>query len=314
MTETPPPASPGPAAAPADASIAAKKTSLVGDIDRLLRGHYTSESALRSGGLAIPIRTLAVGSLFLGAFYGASMGLFSGLNAGTGNGSWMQVVASAVKVPVLFLLTLVVTFPSLYVVSALSRSRLQTADTMRVLLGAITINLALLASLGPVAAFFTLSTDSYPFMKLLHVLFFSVSGFAGLGFLWRALRTILEPTEEPQPLPARTPPAGPAPVQASTSRPIPGFSHPDAVPPGADVPPPVSVVQTRDQRSTIRGDKDVQVRRVFQLWILIFGLVGAQMGWILRPFIGTPSREFTWFRERGSNILQDIIQTVGDLF
>ncbi len=256
------------------------------DIDRLLRGQYTDEAALRSGGLQIPIRTLAIGSVLLGAFYGASMGLFSGLNASAGNGSWMQVVASAVKVPVLFLLTLMVTFPSLYVVSALSRSRLQTADTMRVLLGAITINLALLASLGPVAAFFTLSTDSYPFMKLLHVLFFTVSGFAGLGFLWRALRTILEPAQQMgQPLAQLSPQLGP--------------------PLGPPLPSPPAVPH---------ADRDIHVRRVFRLWILIFGLVGAQMGWILRPFIGAPSREFTWFRERGSNILQDVFRTIGDLF
>ncbi len=282
MPETPNPPSPGPAAQAA----AAKGPTLFGDIDRLLRGHYTSEAALRTGGIAVPLRTLAIGSLILGAFYGASMGLFSGLNAGAGNGSWLQVFASAVKVPILFLLTLVVTFPSLYVVSALARSRLQTGDTMRVLLGAVTVNLALLASLGPVAAFFTLSTDSYPFMKLLHVLFFTVSGFAGLGFLRRALRTILEPT--------RVPPG--AVFQSFTPSP------PLSITQGA-APPPEPATQENDQ-----------VRRVFQLWIVIFGLVGAQMGWILRPFIGAPSREFGWFRERGSNILLDVINTFGDLF
>lgn len=262
---------------------------MVGDIDRLLRGHYTSEAALHQGRLEIPLRTLGIGSLLLGAFYGASMGLFSGLNSSAGNGSWMQVVASAVKVPVLFLLTLLVTFPSLYVVSALSRSRLQTADTMRVLLGAITINLALLASLGPVAAFFTLSTDSYPFMKLLHVLFFTVSGVAGLGFLLRALRTILEPagaTEAASFEPGPADPAAPA---------LPGYTAPP-------------------QHRWSQDSAALQVRRVFRLWILIFGLVGAQMGWILRPFIGSPTQEFTWFRERGSNILQDVFRTIGDLF
>jgi hypothetical protein len=282
MTETPSSASPD----PTKPAPSASRPSLAGDIDRLLRGHYAIDSALSAGGIAIPIRTLAIGSLLLGAFYGASMGLFSGLNASTGNGSWLQVFASAVKVPVLFLLTLVVTFPSLYVVSALSRSRLQTADTMRVLLGAVTVNLALLASLGPVAAFFTLSTDSYPFMKLLHVLFFAVSGFAGLGFLRRSLRTILEP--------ARSHPIGR--LQAYT----PSL--------------PISILQSAAAPPVQEGQVGVQVRRVFRAWILIFGLVGAQMGWILRPFIGAPSREFAWFRERGSNVLMDVLHTLGDLF
>jgi hypothetical protein len=32
-------------------------------------------------------------------------------------------------------------------------------------------------------------------------------------------------------------------------------------------------------------------------WIIIYAFVGIQMGWILRPFIGSPRRETTFFRE-----------------
>ena len=31
--------------------------------------------------------------------------------------------------------------------------------------------------------------------------------------------------------------------------------------------------------------------------ISIFSLVGMQMGWMLRPFVGTPGRPVTFFRE-----------------
>ena len=40
---------------------------------------------------------------------------------------------------------------------------------------------------------------------------------------------------------------------------------------------------------------------MFQVWILLYGLVGAQMSWVLRPFIG--SGEFKWFRERGDDFV-----------
>jgi hypothetical protein len=40
---------------------------------------------------------------------------------------------------------------------------------------------------------------------------------------------------------------------------------------------------------------------VFNAWTLIYAVVGAQMGWILRPFIGAPSQPFQWFRARESN-------------
>ena len=49
---------------------------------------------------------------------------------------------------------------------------------------------------------------------------------------------------------------------------------------------------------------------MFRAWLLIYGAVGAQMGWLLRPFIGSPNREFQWFRERDSNFLYDLVQTL----
>ena len=54
-------------------------------------------------------------------------------------------------------------------------------------------------------------------------------------------------------------------------------------------------------------------RRTFQVWVVIYALVGAQMGWILRPFIGSPDLKFEWFRHREANIFVDIARTLGEL-
>ena len=56
------------------------------------------------------------------------------------------------------------------------------------------------------------------------------------------------------------------------------------------------------------------VKVVFGCWVVVFGLVGAQMGWVLRPFIGSPSMPFQWFRERESNFFQAVVRAVQDLF
>ena len=48
---------------------------------------------------------------------------------------------------------------------------------------------------------------------------------------------------------------------------------------------------------------------MFAVWILVFSLVGAQMGWILRPFIGYPNLEFQWLRPRESNFFEAVSQT-----
>jgi hypothetical protein len=40
--------------------------------------------------------------------------------------------------------------------------------------------------------------------------------------------------------------------------------------------------------------------------MLIFGLVGTQMAWVLRPFFGQPHQVFQWFSPRGSNFFEGL--------
>ena len=56
------------------------------------------------------------------------------------------------------------------------------------------------------------------------------------------------------------------------------------------------------------------VTTVFRIWVILFGLVGAQMAWVLRPFIGAPNLDFTWFRARESNFFESVFRTIGSLF
>jgi hypothetical protein len=56
------------------------------------------------------------------------------------------------------------------------------------------------------------------------------------------------------------------------------------------------------------------VKKVFGCWVVVFGLVGAQMGWVLRPLIGSPGTPFTWFRQRQSNFFEAVWETVRGLF
>ena len=56
------------------------------------------------------------------------------------------------------------------------------------------------------------------------------------------------------------------------------------------------------------------VKTVFRLWVIVFALVGAQMGWVLRPFIGDPNLPFAWFRVRESSFFLAILQKLASLF
>jgi hypothetical protein len=55
--------------------------------------------------------------------------------------------------------------------------------------------------------------------------------------------------------------------------------------------------------------------RLVVVWLAVHGLVAAQMGWILRPFVGAPHLPFELFRRTESNVLRGLIEAlryVGD--
>jgi len=251
------------------------------ELDDVLRGHKAQPDLLASGTTHIHIKPLVLSSITLGVVYGIFMGLYA--VATRTPPSLAQTVASAIKVPALFFLTLVVTFPSLYVFSALMGVRLGPKDTLRLILVPIAVNLAVLASLGPITGFFTLSTTSYHFMKLLNFFFFALSGAIGL----KVLLTMLSRLEQAQTPGGTIPPAAPAAAATDPLAPTP--------------------------KANPLSHERVLARRTFQVWLVIYALVGAQMGWVLRPFIGSPSLRFEWFRGREANIFIDIIRTIGEL-
>ena len=127
------------------------------ELDRILRGEATRLEALRDGTIHVPFRELSLLLAGLGGTYGFFMGWFA---LSHGDGPWRQVLASIVKVPALFALTLAVTLPSLYVFNALVGSRLTLTSVLRLMLAAAAVILAVLASLGTVVGFFSLTTLS----------------------------------------------------------------------------------------------------------------------------------------------------------
>lgn len=261
------------------------------DLDGLLRGELTTLAALRGGQIELPARRLAVVLIVLGCLYGMCMGSYA-LFQGKGSAGW-QFLAATLKVPALFLLTLCVTFPSLYVFNALVGSRLNLPSVWRLLVAALAVNLTVLASLGPIVAFFAASTISYPFMVLLNVAVFAVAGVLGFLFLLQTLHRLTVAREE-------TPPALPsAAAQVQTTPP----SAPSA---GGDK---TGALDKLDGRVLGAHEK-----LVFRCWLVVFALVGSQMGWVLRPFLGQPSQEFTWLRPRGSSFFEAVWQHFLSLF
>jgi hypothetical protein len=190
-------------------------------------------------------------------------------------------------VPLLFFLTLVVTFPSLYVFNALVGSRLSLASVFRLLIAALAVTTAVIASFGPITAFFSVSTDNYSFMVLLNVALFAVAGLLGLMFLLQTLHRLSLVDELLKP------------EKEEMSAPEPPAAAPEA-----------SGALDRIEGRVLSG----HVKAVFRAWIIVFGLVGVQMAWVLRPFIGDPARPFSWFRPRSSNFFEAVFATIQSLF
>ena len=50
------------------------------------------------------------------------------------------------------------------------------------------------------------------------------------------------------------------------------------------------------------------------VWILLFGFVGTQLAWTLRPFFGSPGEPFGLYREIDGNFYAEIFRTLANLF
>jgi hypothetical protein len=245
------------------------------EIDRILRGELTKPSVIGEHG--VPISLFRVGIMLV--LLGASYGFFMGGNAVVGRPEpeYRQVLASTIKVPLLFLLTGAITFPSLYVFNALLGTRLSCQSMLKLLFAAGGVTLALLASFGPIVGFFAVSTSSYPFMVFLNLVFFTVAGLMGTQFLWHTLRRV---------------------VAAAFSPPLVASPPSESPEPNPETPGPLERIAFTAEMT--------RVRSVFVVWGIMFAAVGAQMGWVLRPFIGNPDQPFAWLRAKHSNFFEAV--------
>lgn len=216
--------------------------------------------------------------------HGFTMGLYAWLDRG-GDGL-LQCLLSALKVPLLFLVTGIITLPSLLVFSQLLALPLRAAVVAREAAMLMALSSITLASLSPVLAFFSLNTGSYPFIVLLNVLFFTIAGSIGLARLARGLHVSMdEPAAEL--LPLTTDPE----VEAAEGE-----------------PPPAARRSVSPRRQANKG------AALLRLWFVVFALVGCQSAWMLRPFVLAPDATFEVFCERGSHFFAAVLQAAQQLF
>ena len=144
-------------------------------------GQRFLEEVKRFDKLSEKMVSLFVSSFVLFAVYGAIMGSFTGP---------AQALSSAIKLPLLFLATVAICMPTLYVACLLLGAKETVGQYFTLLMAPLAVTAALLVSFAPVTVFFMLTSSHYQFFKLLNVAILGTCGVAGVRFFGRAVREL----------------------------------------------------------------------------------------------------------------------------
>ncbi len=127
-----------------------------------MENRKTFLSDVRNGvKLETKIASLLVASSFFFSVYGAIIGSYGG---------GLQIISSAIKLPALYLITLIICIPTLYFFDILFGSKLDFKQYVTMALTSVSVISVLLFSFAPVVLFFLISVKGYNFFLLLNVL------------------------------------------------------------------------------------------------------------------------------------------------
>ncbi len=249
-------------------------------LDGLLRGATKGDSSQSQ----LDFRALLAWQVLLAAVYGLCLGFFA-LSARESPDARFLLGAAA-KLPVLILGATLVTFPSLYVFLALFDVPLSFRQVLGGMLAANTVFATVIASLGPIVGFFSLSSQSYAFILLLNVAICGLGGFLAMRLVVKALAD--KPKAESAPARVNAPPL---PTESTGET---AASASDSISKTSPLPQPSGRVG------------------ILGVWMVLYAFVGTQLAWILRPFIGHPEAPFVWFRGKSGSFVDTVLRALGE--
>lgn len=224
----------------------------------IVRGDGAWAASLRCGevGLDVPTAALAVA---LTAIYGLGMGIFG---VAHGVGTWQeQLLANVVKVPVLALLSFVLTSPAFFAANALGGLGLPAMAALRLWAATFAVFAAVLGALAPATGIVSVVCN-YSFATLINLAFFTAAGLTAVAFIFRSVRVLHA--------------SGGGSVAPSRARPI-------------------------------------RPLAAFAAWAVVFGIVGAQVGWRMRPLIGWHAAPFGWYRVDGMSLWDGVVSEIHNI-
>ena len=294
-------------------------------IERILRDRQGIwQQVVEDRGLSKLTGQMLISSAAALAVYGAVLGSFH---------SVLMALTSAVKLPLLFLVTLGICLPTLYLFNLVFGARLSVRQSLSLVMVAITVTAMLALAFAPISLFFLITAPDYGFFKLLNVAILALSALVGLRFLTGGMRVL---NEHGLLAPAAAPPAVAAPVPVTVPAELvhAGAPAPDATatngtavatqaaPAGTAatqpqplLPPPGAYSAARRPQAQLPALPPRQPSMtLLYVWILLFGFVGTQLAWTLRPFFGSPGQPFGLYRKIDGNFYGEIFRTIANLF
>jgi hypothetical protein len=206
-------------------------------VDDVLRA---KPGLVRGGNHVNSLLLVAIIMIVFGGVYGAVMGSFSGAR-------FVQMLFSAMKLPILLVATFALSLPSFFVVTTLVGLRDDFAASVRAIATTQAGLTIILFSLAPFTVLWYVSFERYEAAILFNLLMFAVASISSQWLLRRFYQPLI--------------------------------------------------------RSNPRH------RVMMWGWLLIYAFVGIQMGWVLRPFIGQPDVETTFFRAGAwGNAYSEVLQ------
>lgn len=137
------------------------------------------EEVFQGVNLPQKIGALVVASGACFAVYGAIIGA---------SASPLQAAASAIKLPILYLMTMLICFPTLFLFNVFFGAVQSFRQQFTLLLTAVAVISVLLVGFAPVTLFFLITAHNYQFFKLLNVGIFTITGVIGVTFFYQAMQ------------------------------------------------------------------------------------------------------------------------------
>ena len=291
-------------------------------IERILRDRQGIwQQIVEDRGLSKLTGQMLVSSAAALAVYGAVLGSFH---------SVLMALTSAVKLPLLFLVTLAICLPTLYLFNLVFGARLSVRQSLSLVMVAITVTAMLALAFAPISLFFLITAPDYGFFKLLNVAILALSALVGLRFLTGGMRVL---NDHGLLAPVAAPPAAlPAPATVPAELVHAGAPGPDATAtngtavatqaaPAAAAQPQPLVLPPGTYPASRRAHGQLPAlpprqpsMTLLYVWILLFGFVGTQLAWTLRPFFGSPGQPFGLYRKIDGNFYGEIFRTIANLF